>query len=361
MAGKLFFIVAGVYLAALLGAWWTVPQVSSLSVQGSHAKASAVQSVGMSLTLYHLDDLRSAYEAVDGIVALGCNSLQVVTPVFQEHGGSPTVNVRIGPGLGPSEDQILAVLGYAQSKGLRTALLPQVNFTAPRGNEWRGKLTPRQWSVWWDSYETMLDHFLTLAQKAQVQVFCVGCELLTTQKPEHLERWRSLIGRARKRFDGTLVYATNWDSYATVGFWDQLDAIGISAYWDLTLQASDPEHPTDAELDAGWQTIRQQLLAYAETQKRPVLFTELGYPGLPWALDRPWNYIAAANTLPDLKAQDAGYRAFVRAWGDLIPSTDPRLAGVFFYTWDLYRPSPDTGYSIDGKPAQKTVQQWLDP
>ncbi len=374
MARKLLIAVVLVYAAALFGAGLAQPDPEPAAPSTQPRSTTATprtrppQLVGMTLNLYHLADLQPARQAVDAIAALGCNSLQVVTPIFQDHGGSPIVVSRTGPGFGPTDAQLLEVLRYARSKGFITVLMPQVNFTRPRGNEWRGKLAPPRWSVWWDSYLAALDRFLTLADQADVEVFSIGCELLSTEKPEHLDHWRSVAAHARSRFDGMLVYSTNWDSYQDVGFWDRVDAIGISAYYDLTRGLIDRAQPASAELDARWTAIRRRVLTYAASQNRPVLFTELGYPSLPWALSKPWNYIASPETPADPAAQNVGYEAFIEAWGDLIipPNArhnrppDRRVAGVLFYKWDLHaNTEADTGYGVAGKPAYQTLKRWL--
>lgn len=114
-----------------------------------------------------------------------------------------------------------------------------------------------------------------------MDLFCVGCELISTQKPEHLPRWQELIAQARRRFGGRLIYSTNWDAYDKPGFWRLLDAVGVAGYWNLTLGASDPSAPTEGELAARWAQIRRRVLIFADAQNRPVLLTELGYPSLP--------------------------------------------------------------------------------
>ena len=80
---------------------------------------------------------------------------------------------------------------------------------------------------------------------------------------------------------------------------------------------------------------RHRLLAYGAARRRPILFTEIGYPSLPWALRSPWNYGNDSDAAPDHAAQARGYQAFLDAWGDLL-ATRPNtalLAGVLFYHW----------------------------
>lgn len=331
------------------------------------------QVIGAALNLYHTDHLDLYHQSLEQMAHMGFNAVQIVTPIFQDHGGDDVVEIRPGPNRGPAMDDIASLLKHAKRLGLTTMLMPQVNFTSPRGNEWRGKLQPEQWGPWWDSYRTATAQFLKIAIDSDVDIFVVGCELLTTHQPEHEANWRTLIAQCRADFPGQLTYSTTWDTYHKVAFWDALDAVGVSGYWDITTLADDPEQPTATELQQRWVEIRNRLLAYADSQHKPILLTEIGYPSLPWALTKPWNYINNDQLPPDHHAQDQGYTAFIAAWSDtLTPNTntddtpappDPRARGVFFHKWDPYHQGGphDTGYGLVGKPAGDTVTRWLNP
>lgn len=389
MAARVGIIAVAVYLIALVGAIvgnagkTPVVEVAPTVVLGP--RQTLGQFVGMSLNLYHTEHLELYLNAIDEMASMGFNTVHVLTPVFQRDGAADEIEMLVGPGKGPARDDLMRVLAHARSRGLKIVLMPQINFISPRGNEWRGKIQPDNWQLWWASYQRMILSFADLAQEAEVDMFTVGCELLTTQKAEHLPRWQRIISDVRSRFGGALTYSTNWDSYQKVEFWDQLDAIGISAYWDVTTEAEDRQQPTDIEIATRWQKIRNDVFAYANSQGRPALLTELGYPSLPWALRDPWNYIASDSVKADPAVQARGYTAFIRAWQDVIKSpattvghpsdtaetfTTPQarwqlpkgqMAGVLFYRWDPYYHGgeQDTGYGIVGKPAYKILKHWL--
>ncbi len=381
MIKALAYTAGGVFLVSLIGAALAdrdtgqapaVEQVhSGASEQTIHPTTGADNArapfIGAALNLYHTDQLDLYLRAIDQIADTGFSAVQIVTPMFQTDGASPGVGVEVGPDRGPSPEAIAALLRHAKARGLATMLMPQVNFTDPRGNEWRGKLQPEQWGPWWASYRQTIDRFLDIAIENDVDVFVVGCELLTTHKPEHQDRWRGIIDQARTRYNGLLTYSTTWDTYHKVGFWDHLDAIGVSGYWDLTTLAADPQHPTPDALQARWHEIKQSLLAFAQSRGKPVLLTEVGYPSLPWALKDPWNYVNSQNAPADHDAQAAGYRAFISAWNGAIapPGSailgDSRAWGVFFHKWDPYHQGgpDDTGYGMAGKPALGLVRDWL--
>lgn len=324
---------------------------------------------GVSINFYHVDSVQHVLDQLDAIADMGFDSVQIVTPIFQEHGLSPAVAIEQRPGRGPTFDDLDAALQHAKKLGLRTSLLPQVNLTAPRGNEWRGKIRPDDWQPWWKSYRAIMLEFAKLAQRSDADVLVVGCELLTTLSPEHHNQWQRLIGECRARFHGSLTFSSTWDTFDRVGFWDQLDFIGISGYWDLTRDTANPEAPTDAELADRWRGIRARLQAFGRANRRPVLITEVGYPSLPWALSDPWNYVPKRNSTPDPAAQARGYSSFLTAWQDVRPTTttsttaasDSLWLGVFFYEWGLYTAGgpTDTGFTFRGKPAEPLLREWL--
>lgn len=315
---------------------------------------------GFAISLHHTDHLHLYLQAIDEMATMGFNCVEVATPAFQTNGQSNQIRVETGPGRGPQRWQLLKLLHHAKRRNLTTALMPQVLFTDPRGNEWRGKIHPDQWDPWWHSYRRVIDYFLDVANETSVDIFSVGSELLSTERQSH--RWAWLIGHARKRFGGRLTYSTNWDHYHVPTLWRDLDMIGISGYWDLSSSAgSGPQ--TLGQLTNRWREIRQKLLGFAAAHNRPILFTEIGYPSLPWAIKDPWNYINDAQTHADPNAQAMGYASFLAAWDDLLTS-QPQIqlfSGVFFYAWDPYRQGSDqdTGYGVRGKPTLNLLKRWL--
>ena len=61
----------------------------------------------------------------------------------------------------------------------------------------------------------------------------------------------------RRRFSGKLVYSANWDHYLPVSFWDRVDYLGVTAYFELTTR----DDATADELERGWRKVRVDLTA----------------------------------------------------------------------------------------------------
>lgn len=106
-------------------------------------------------------------------------------------------------------------------------------------------------------------------------------------------QWRELIGRTREVYSGALTYAANFDQYRDVGFWEELDLIGINAYFPLR-ERDLPVEVTGGRVDlfaSRWSTILQEIDGFRRQQGIPghrVLFTELGYVRRANCTIQPW-------------------------------------------------------------------------
>jgi hypothetical protein len=70
-----------------------------------------------------------------------------------------------------------------------------------------------------------------------------------------------------------VTYAANWDAYERTPFWDDLDLIGVDAYFPLS---SDPDVSV-GELVEAWEPVVSDLRTFAIRHDRPILFAEFGY------------------------------------------------------------------------------------
>ena len=162
-------------------------------------------------------------------------------------------------------------------------------------------------------------------------------------------RWRALIAEVRQVFSGELIYSSNWDHYDYVPFWDAVDAVGLSGYYELTRS----KDPSLEELVTEWSRIRDRILRWREREgvTQPLVFTEVGYANQDGTNIYPWDY--TADAAPDPEEQALCYEAFIRAWHGR-----PELAGVFFYNWFGFDTLEDVSYSPRGKPAAQILRAW---
>ena len=105
--------------------------------------------------------------------------------------------------------------------------------------------------------------------------------------------WKALIAGLREVYKGFLTYAANFDNVESVGFWQELDLIGINAYYPLRKEMIGDDSEMDMEKDfrKSWGRV---FAGIGEFQKKegledkPVLLTELGYTYRQNCTVQPW-------------------------------------------------------------------------
>lgn len=116
---------------------------------------------------------------------------------------------------------------------------------------------------------------------------------MNKRRRQILKRWTTLIEHTRTEYKGLLTYAANFDNYQDVAFWDQLDFMGINAYFGLR----DPNRTykdtatLKLALKDGWTDVFATINRYREGKKLmdlPLLFTELGYIRREGSTIEPW-------------------------------------------------------------------------
>ncbi len=104
--------------------------------------------------------------------------------------------------------------------------------------------------------------------------------------------WRALIDDVRGVYRGPVTYGANFDQFHRVGFWDALDAVGVTSYFPLTLWGATDEEQR-AAMTASWTEVADRLTASAtldEDDVLPVYLLELGWTRLEGSTVRPWSY-----------------------------------------------------------------------
>jgi hypothetical protein len=205
----------------------------------------------------------------------------------------------------------------------------------------------QDWRLWFAGYEAYLLPYARQAQEAGADLFCVGRELDRTVRQREAD-WRRLIARVRTEFAGPLTYSANFDDWQAIGFWDALDFIGLSAYFPLC----DRPEPSLAALEAGWDRALAPLEAARRRWRRPVLFTEAGFPSVPTAARAPWKEERmAADVWLQARCYEATFRALSRR---------PWIEGAFFWLWERTSQPPfrDPSFAIADKPASFTLARW---
>ena len=253
-----------------------------------------------------------------------------------------------GSQFSETDDRLHAVTAQAHVRGIKVMLKPHIWLRPPA---WVGEVEPTteaDWSLWFGSYREFILHYAALARDADIEALCIGNELARTTHRE--TAWRALVAEIRTVYPGVLTYGAHADEVWDVPFWDALDFIGVSAYFELAGRSS----PTREELVAAWQPVKSRLARLAEHWERPVVFTELGYRSVDFAAQYPWK---PDDTTPvNLELQADAYAAFFETvW------REPWMGGVYWWNWFSF---PDDGgyddddYTPRNKPAEAVLRQY---
>lgn len=272
-----------------------------------------------------------------------------VSIVVTRYMASPIATTVAPTASTPTDASILHAMRTAHALGLSVTLKPQINLLS--GGTWVGGIAPADPAAWFDSYEATLDHYADLAREGAASMLVVGTEIKPMTWPWYTSRWKQLIAGVRARFSGKLTYAANWDEFQHVGFWSDLDYIGVDAYWPL---ANAGDQPVAALLSAwtsrGYLTsLRNESLAVG----KPVLFTEIGYRSVVGATIHPniWDSVVPYDATEQANAYEAAYEAL---------ADKPWFAGLYWWSWPAALPPNawNGDYVPAFKPAEGVLKSW---
>ncbi|MFD0863559.1 glycoside hydrolase [Sungkyunkwania multivorans] len=237
-----------------------------------------------------------------------------------------------------------------QDKGVKVMVKPQIWV-------WRGEFTgtiqmnnEEDWRAFEKHYTDFILSYAKLAETLNAEMFCIGTELHETVKARPAF-WRALIKKVRKVYKGKLTYAENWDTFDNVPFWNELDYIGVDAYFPL----SEEKTPTIESLKTGWQKHKAIIKEVSQKVDRPVLFTEYGYRSVDYAGSKPWDS-SRANSKVNLEAQTNGLQAlYSEFWNE------DWFAGGFVWKWFDYHDraggSNNSRFTPQNKPAEILIRE----
>jgi hypothetical protein len=239
----------------------------------------------------------------------------------------------------------------AHSKGLKVMVKPHVWV---RGDGWAGDFvlqTEAEWATWEKNYLSYIMTYLKVADSLNAEIFCIGTEFnqAIIHRPDF---WVKLATTCRANFKGKLTYAANWDNYMEVSCWEQVDYIGIDAYFPI----SDEKTPSVKQLKKNWVEPKKSLEKLSQKFNRPILFTEYGYRSADYAAAKHWELNEKEQPL-NLQAQSNTYEALFQSFWD-----EPWFSGGFLWKW--YPDHPKAGgmenndYTPQNKPAEVVIKKW---
>ena len=335
------------WCALLLGAWMATACAADSQPAAMPNGEKPLQVRGFSMQLNDPRGMPQYLKAIDDMADMGCTWVNFCIAARQDNVKSDTLHID-WHNLPPAPE-LEAIMKHAKKRRMHTILMPIVLLDHAGSKEWRGVIEPPDWNDWFFSYDVYIKQAARMAARCNVDIFCVGSELLSTE--DKRSNWIGTIAAVREIYKGKLTYSANWDHFEVPTFWDKLDYIGMNNYNELA-HAPGASVP---ELVRKWQPIKTKILAFAAREHKPFLFTEVGWHNLQNTISEPWNYVADGPI--DLEEQLHAFKSFVEVWQNV--GTD-EFMGALIWEWRPGAKATDHGtYSLQGSPAMEVVRKWM--
>lgn len=211
-------------------------------------------------------------ETFTPIVDVNANSVSIIPFGFVYSGDSIIYYNEPFQWWGEKDEGVIALINYAQTKGLKVMVKPQIWMLDGVFTGDFSLNTETQWSSFETIYKNYIMHFANIADSMNCELFSIGTEFKTFVE-ERPQFWSDSIDSVRTVFSGDLTYAENWDAFQNFPHWNQLDYIGIDAYFPL----SNASTPTVQECIDGWAPHLTSIASVQDQAGIPVIFTEFGY------------------------------------------------------------------------------------
>jgi DNA-binding CsgD family transcriptional regulator len=295
-------------------------------------------------------------QSLKELIAIGVNWISLVVIRGQETISSTTIS-QDTPATA-TDAELLRVINGAHNLGMRVMLWPDIIVYNDRVEHCSGEIgmdftSEAQWQDWFTSYRDSINYYATFAQEAGIDLLCIGAGLGSTTHRE--ADWRQVIQEIRERYKGPITYSAL--NTATWGFpgseedriewWDAVDYIGISAWYELT----NKNDPTVAELKAAW-TDRGYIALIENLSKRfnkDIIFTQIGYVNKDGNNKTPGNF--NINTPTDSQEQADCYQAVLE-----VLQGKQWFKGIFWWQWSATLASwPE---NPRGKPAEEILKKF---
>jgi hypothetical protein len=278
----------------------------------------------------------AARRALEEAKRIGAHAVTIIPFLWQ----SAPASTDIVRGSDMPDAALRAAIRDAHALGLAVIVKPHV--WVPQS--WAGAVAMRSeadWRTWFAGYRGALVPIARIAADEHAEALAIGTELAgTTQRSE----WPDLIAAVRAVYPGMLVYFShNTDEAAAIGFWDKLDAVGVTLY--PALGADDDR----AHRRAVMRQTADALDALAARTGKPVLVGEVGLRSARGAAEKPWESAEERAATPDGRLQ-------AEVLADWLAALDrPAIHGVLVWRWltDPAAGGPrDTDFTVQHKPAE---------
>ena len=289
---------------------------------------------------------------IDPVLEVHANYASIMPFAFIRNINQPEIQYnRNNQWFGESKKGVKQYIESLNARGIKIMLKPQIWVG---GGTFTGMIKMEKeedWLLLEQSYTNYILDFASVAEEVQADIFCIGTELegFIDHRPEY---WKQLIIEIRKVYKGKLTYAANWNEYDRTPFWNQLDYIGIDAYFPV----SDLQTPTLEDCKLGWLQHKDTIHNFSQKYNKPILFTEYGYRSVDFAGRQPWRSDREMNQV-NFEAQKNATQALLETFWD-----EDWFAGGFVWKWfhDAERTGGEDAsqFSPQNKPAQAILRDW---
>ncbi len=277
---------------------------------------------------------------------MGFDTISIMIPAYQDDLDSKVVFTNDKPdGDTPTDESLKHAVETCHKLGLRVMMKPHVD---PRTDEARINIIPSE--EWFDSYKEFILRYAVFSQENNVEILSVGTELEGTTFDVWNPRWKDIIAKVREIFKGQLTYSANWTEYKEVPFWNELDYIGIDAYFPLTTK----NDPTLEELVAAWDKKADEMQEWLKGKgliDKGIILTEIGYTSTDGTNRQPW---VAISNREDQREQADCLQAMFESF-----SNRPWFKGYYLWQYMPQERWSPLGFTINDKKAEEVVTKWL--
>ncbi len=289
-----------------------------------------------------------AEESLGQLAKSGANWVALVPSIYMETAQSSAF---VAGDDTPNFSELDAMTRHTKSLGIKVALKPHVNVL---DGKFRGFINPRDPEVWFRNYKKICLYYARFAQERHLDLLVVGTELISMTQPRYQKYWQDIIKEARSVYSGPITYASFWTEWENVGFWQELDFIGVDAYFPMGLPGSGGNH---GRLIRVWkQYYIPKLKAAAGRYGIPILFTEVGVSSQKEAYVLPSYH--KRLTMVDTQGQAEYMTAFLAAF----EGETSWFAGFFLWVWTT---DPAAGgldnasHTVQNKPALEILNRYF--
>lgn len=292
--------------------------------------------------------LRSKLNGIDSINSINANWIAICPFAFLSENSSEIQYNTSRNWWGDTRLGLIDQIKKAKQNKLKVLVKPHF-WVMNKG--WAGDfdLSGKAKLEWENNFKTYLIYLAKLSDSLKVEMLSIGTEL-KTYTIRHPEFFKNLIFEVRKVYKGKLTYAANWDEYENIKFWDQLDYIGIDAYFPLC----ESKTPGIFEMEKRWKEIGVKMKSVSLKFDKKIVFTEYGYKSIDYSANKQWEF---ENTP---KNENINFISQINAYTALYNSIwkESFIVGGFIWKWynDYEMGKDNSDYTPQKKPVIKIIK-----